>query len=232
MLESEFTGAGIRVAVLDTGFDEDHQRLHRARGYKEALCDHQLGRRYSRPRHALHRHGLRSAPAFRPAPATAWPMRRRSTPERCSATTDSAPIVRSSPGMDWAVEQGCQIISMSLGAATQIGDSPSDDYEQIGQVCLDAGTLVIAAAGNESARPHRISPVGSPANASTIMAVGGCRQRSLAPSRLLLRRSQCGPEGRPRGARCRRAFVASRQRLRRGGTARAWRRRTSRASRP
>jgi subtilisin family serine protease len=61
---------------------------------------------------------------------------------------------------------------MSLGAAAQLGDSPSDDYEQIGQVCLDAGTLIVAAAGNESARPQLVSPVGSPANASTILAVG------------------------------------------------------------
>ena len=75
-------------------------------------------------------------------------------------------------GMDWAVEQGCQVISMSLGAATSIGDQPNDDYEQIGQVCLDAGVLVVAAAGNESDRPRLISPVGSPANASTIMSVG------------------------------------------------------------
>jgi subtilisin family serine protease len=74
-------------------------------------------------------------------------------------------------GMDWAVEQGCQIISMSLGAATRIGDQPNDDYEQIGQVCLDSGVLVVAAAGNESDRPRLISPVGSPANASTIMSV-------------------------------------------------------------
>jgi subtilisin family serine protease len=74
-------------------------------------------------------------------------------------------------GMDWAIEQGCHIISLSLGAATTLGEQPSEDYEQIGQVCLDAGTLVVAAAGNESARPGRISPIGSPANASTVMAV-------------------------------------------------------------
>src|SRR5882757_10683689 len=71
-----------------------------------------------------------------------------------------------------ALDQGCQVISMSLGAATRLGDQPGDDYEQIGQVCLDAGTLVVAAAGNESTRPQRIAPVDSPANASTFMAVG------------------------------------------------------------
>jgi hypothetical protein len=70
------------------------------------------------------------------------------------------------------VEQGCQIISMSLGAVTRTGDQPNDDYEHIGQVCLDSGTLVVAAAGNESARPQRIAPIDSPANASTIMSVG------------------------------------------------------------
>ena len=54
---------------------------------------------------------------------------------------------------------------------------PNDDYEQIGQVCLDAGTIVIAASGNESRRPRSIAPVGSPANATTIMAVGAVDRR-------------------------------------------------------
>jgi len=40
---------------------------------------------------------------------------------------------------------------------------------------------VVAAAGNESARPQRINPVGSPANASTFMAVGAV-DSSLQPA--------------------------------------------------
>jgi subtilisin family serine protease len=70
---------------------------------------------------------------------------------------------------------------MSLGAPTRIGDLPNDDYEQIGKVCLDSGTLVVAAAGNESARPRKIAPVGSPANASTIMAVAAV-DRDMKPA--------------------------------------------------
>jgi subtilisin family serine protease len=63
-------------------------------------------------------------------------------------------------GMDWAVEQGCHVISMSLGASTMLGDQPVDDYEQIGQACLDAGTLVVAAAGNEQ-RPASVGSLPS-----------------------------------------------------------------------
>jgi len=52
---------------------------------------------------------------------------------------------------------------MSLGSATQVGDQPNADFEQIGKACLDGGTVVIAAAGNESSRPGHVAPVGSPA---------------------------------------------------------------------
>jgi subtilisin family serine protease len=84
-------------------------------------------------------------------------------------------------GMDWALDQGCQIISMSLGSAAQVGDQPNADFEQIGKACLDGGAVVIAAAGNESSRPGHIAPVGSPANALTIMGVAAL-DKALAPA--------------------------------------------------
>ena len=46
-----------------------------------------------------------------------------------------------------------------------------EDYEVIADICLDAGCLIVAAAGNESRRPFRIAPVGSPANCPSILSV-------------------------------------------------------------
>jgi subtilisin family serine protease len=66
---------------------------------------------------------------------------------------------------------------MSLGAPTRPGDTYSKIYEQVGQRALERGTLIIAAAGNESRDPstgRRLSPpnpVGHPANAPSLMAV-------------------------------------------------------------
>lgn len=170
VMGSSLTGAGIRVAVLDTGFDHTHQDF-----VGRAVTKKLFASRSSE--NDVHGHGTHCIGT------ACGPMRPTSGPRYGIAYeaeiyagkvlgddgfgTDRSIIA----GMDWALDQGCQVISMSLGAATRLGDQPSDDYEQIGQVCLDAGTLVIAASGNESLRPQRIAPVGSPANASTIMAV-------------------------------------------------------------
>lgn len=80
-------------------------------------------------------------------------------------------------GIEWAISNGCQVISMSLGAPTRPGDTYSQVYEQIGQRSLRMGTLIVAAAGNESQdrstgkRLNPPNPVGHPANAPSIMAV-------------------------------------------------------------
>lgn len=75
-------------------------------------------------------------------------------------------------GMDWAMTNGCKIISMSLGAPTRPGQSHSRIYEDIARNALQRGTLIIAAAGNESRRSSgTINPVGHPANCPSIMAV-------------------------------------------------------------
>jgi subtilisin family serine protease len=61
---------------------------------------------------------------------------------------------------------------MSLGRPTSPGEKPDPLYEEVGMAALREGCLIIAAAGNESARDFGfIAPVGAPANSSSIMAV-------------------------------------------------------------
>ena len=170
VIGSSLTGAGIRVAVLDTGFDHTHQDFVGRAVIKKLFAsrsseDDMIG-------HGTHCIGTACGP-MRPTTGPRYGIAYEAEIYAGKVLGDDGIGTDRSiiAGMEWALDQNCQIISMSLGAATRLGDQPSDDYEQIGQVCLDAGTLVIAAAGNESARPQRIAPVGSPANASTIMAV-------------------------------------------------------------
>ncbi|MGO7956924.1 S8 family serine peptidase [Rhizobium leguminosarum] len=179
-IEGDLSGVGIKVAILDTGFDETHQDF--------------VGRSVTKKLFAtrssegdVHGHGTHCiGTACGPLRPTSGPRYGIAHEAEIYAGkvlgddgfgTDRSIIA----GMEWALDEGCHVISMSLGAATQIGDAPSDDYEQIGQVCLDAGTLVVAAAGNESSRPQQIAPVGSPANASTILGVGAV-DRSFVPA--------------------------------------------------
>ena len=76
------------------------------------------------------------------------------------------------PGIEWAVANQCTVISMSLGAEVSVNQSFSKVYERVARRALNAGTVIIAAAGNGSDRPRHISPVGHPANCPSIMAVG------------------------------------------------------------
>jgi subtilisin family serine protease len=171
VIGSSLTGLGIKVAVLDTGFDHTHQDFVGRIINKKLFASNST-------EDDVHGHGTHCiGTACGPLRPTTGPRYGIAYESEIYAGkvlgddgfgTDRSIIA----GMDWALDEGCHIISMSLGAATQMGDQPNDDYEQIGKVCLDAGTLVVAAAGNESARPQQINPVGSPANASTFMAVG------------------------------------------------------------
>jgi subtilisin family serine protease len=164
------TGKGIRVAVLDTGFDDLHPDFAGRQITKKLFASQSV-------ENDIHGHGSHCIGTACGSRSPANAPRYGVAPEAeifagkvlgdDGFGTDRSIIA----GIDWALANRCQVISMSLGAATTIGTVPNDDYEQIGEVCLDAGTLIVAAAGNESSRPGHIAPVGSPANAKSIMAV-------------------------------------------------------------
>jgi subtilisin family serine protease len=75
-------------------------------------------------------------------------------------------------GMNWAINHGCKVISMSLGSKVFPGQGFDPIYERAGAYALSKGTVVVAAAGNESKRSlNQYNPVGSPANCPSILAV-------------------------------------------------------------
>ena len=81
-------------------------------------------------------------------------------------------------GINWALRNRCPIISMSLGSRVRPGEAPLQKYELVGRRALRAGTLIIAAAGNDSHRRFGYrAPVGSPANARSIAAVAALDSR-------------------------------------------------------
>ena len=82
-------------------------------------------------------------------------------------------------GIDWAMRNQCQIISMSLGAPVNSSSFPTS-YERAAQRGLQAGILIIAATGNDSERRKGfIAPVGRPANCPSIAAVGAIDVQNL-----------------------------------------------------
>lgn len=75
-------------------------------------------------------------------------------------------------GINWALENNCHVISLSLGRQLPLSMLYDEDYEEVGFIALRKGCLIVAAAGNDSARDvDFVAPVNSPANAPSIMAV-------------------------------------------------------------
>jgi subtilisin family serine protease len=177
---STLSGAGIKVAVLDTGFASNHQDF-RGRSITKKLFATNSSETDTQG-HGTHCIGTACGPQ-RPTSGPRYGIAYEAAIYAGKVLGDDGMGTDRSviAGMDWALDQGCQIISMSLGSAAEVGDQPNADFEQIGKACLDGGTVVIAAAGNESSRPGHIAPVGSPANALTIMAVAAL-EKALAPA--------------------------------------------------
>jgi len=173
---SRFTGRGIRVAVLDTGLDLGHPdfagRAITSRSFiqGQAVQDghghgtHCIGTSCGPQRpNRLPRYGI----AFE-AEIFAGKVLNNS-----GSGADGGILA----GIDWAISNRCQIVSMSLGARVLPGQTFSQVYERAAQRALAAGTLIIAAAGNDSNRPGTIMPVGHPANCPSIMAVAALDQQ-------------------------------------------------------
>ena len=177
------TGAGVRVAVLDTGIDGRHPDLpaHLLEG-KSFVA----GAAWDDDRHGHGTHccgtvaGGRSSDNgqhFGVAPGAELLVARVLGPDGSGTT---AGIV---DALDWALERGARVASLSLGAPVDIGEAPSPLYEAVGERAMAAGMLIVAASGNGSRRPHEVPrPVSSPANASTVLAVGALDERlRIAP---------------------------------------------------
>ncbi|MFQ6547036.1 S8 family peptidase [Aestuariibius sp. 2305UL40-4] len=173
---SPLTGAGIKVAILDTGLDLNHPDFAGRTIVAESFVsgeDVQDGQGHGTHCAGTAAGSVVSEDGMRYGVATGADIyvgkvlnNRGSGRERDILT-----------GMAWAIDQGCEVISMSLGAAVQEGETYAPEYEDLARQALEEGSLIVAAAGNESTRTTGyVAPVGSPANCPSIMAVAAVDQ--------------------------------------------------------
>ena len=164
---SSRTGRGVRVAVLDTGFDVRHPDF--------------IGRTITTQSFILgetvqdaHGHGTH---CIGTSCGSAKPDGTRRYGVATEAEIFAGKVLSDSgsgsdrgilAGINWALANNCAIVSMSLGADVR---EVSRAYEAVGKVALDRGTLIVAAAGNNARRPGDPGFVGVPANSSSIMAI-------------------------------------------------------------
>ncbi len=164
---SSQTGNFIRVAILDTGFDFRHPDFAGRPIVRASFISGQSAQDGNG--HGTHCTGTACGPRTPPGLIPRYgvaPLARIFIGKVLSngGSGTSASVLA---GMNWAVANRCEVISMSLGG----GGGPFTYYTQAGARALAAGCLIIAAAGNDSQRPGLIRPTGSPANSPSIMAV-------------------------------------------------------------
>lgn len=177
----ELTGRDVKVAILDTGLDTTHPDWAghaiardrggvRARSFVPGVTGVMDG----------HGHGTHTAGTLAGPKESVGGTRYGVAPE-CDlyvgkVLDDSGRGFDSDilAGIQWALTSGCRIISMSLGSVREPFEEFSAKYELTAQRVLGRkdGALIVAAAGNESARRDGVvAPVGNPAACPSVMGV-------------------------------------------------------------
>lgn len=164
------SGLGIKVAVLDTGMDVGHPdfagRSITTRTFVGQPVQDLNG-------HGTHCIGTACGPR---SPAGSTPRYGIGFATRIfagkvltnSGSGSSASVLA---GMNWAIANRCEVISMSLGSQSPVQAA----YTQAGAAALARGLLIVAAAGNAATN------TGAPANSPTIMSVASL-DSNLKPS--------------------------------------------------
>lgn len=162
--KSLLTGSGIKVAVLDTGMD----LLHPDFAGRSIVSQSFVPGETVQDTNSHGTHCIGTACGFKDLNGRRYGIAHQSTIYvgkvlSNAGSGDSGWIIA---GMEWAIANGCQVISMSLGNTTP---KPSTAYETVGRRALQNGCLIVAAAGNNG---RTGGTVGQPANSPSIMAVG------------------------------------------------------------
>ncbi|MBP2323816.1 subtilisin family serine protease [Kibdelosporangium banguiense] len=174
---STIDATGIRVAVLDTGFDVQHPDF----AGRNVVTSSFIQGEDVQDGHGHGTHCIGTAcgprkPSSGPGYGVAFNADIYAGKVLSNRGSGSDGGILS--GISWAISNGCAVVSMSLGAPTKPNTPFSTVFEQAAKRALDRGTLIIAAAGNESSRSAgHIASVGHPANCPSIMSVGAIDER-------------------------------------------------------
>jgi subtilisin len=171
------TGAGVKVAVLDTGIDENHPDLTVSGGASmvpgNTSWDDDQG-------HGTHCGGIIGARNNKAGVVGVAPNSKLYAVKVLNqAGTGYLSWILA--GMGWAENNGMDVASMSLGSNVDKPDAPCTlAYQRAAERLTRAGCITVAAAGNNGRDP--VNPwVGNPARCAGFMAVAAVdRNKDLA----------------------------------------------------
>jgi subtilisin family serine protease len=164
-MTSRYTGRGMKVAVLDTGMDLQHPDFRGRSIVSKSFVPGEA----VQDGHSHGTHCIGTSCGFKNLNGRRYGIAYEATIHvgKVLSNAGSGNGAWILAGMEWAIVNQCQVISMSLG---NTNPNPSTAYETVGRRALQRGCLIVAAAGN-----HRLSvppgTVGQPANSPSIMAV-------------------------------------------------------------
>lgn len=167
VLTSSLSGRGVKVAMLDTGMDATHPDFAGRAVTAQSFVD-------GEPPQDGHGHGTHCI-GTSCGPKAPEGSRRYGVAYEADILAGKVLSNQGSgadagilAGINWAVANGCAVISMSLGADVA---RPHPPYTVAGRRALARGSLIIAAAGNNASRPANPGFVGAPANSPSVVAV-------------------------------------------------------------
>lgn len=173
LLYRSYNGSGIKVAVLDTGMDLQHPDFVGRNIVTASFINGQTVQ--DGHGHGTHCIGTACGPLNPSDPN----MPRYGLAYK--ATIYAGKVLSNEgyggdagilAGINWALANKCEVVSMSLGAGTQT-QGYSQIFENVAANVLAKGTLIVAAAGNDSNRSNGVyNAVSHPANCPSILAVG------------------------------------------------------------
>jgi subtilisin family serine protease len=159
-----YTGKGVKIAVLDTGVDADHPDLKtqviESKNFSTAAdADDHFG-------HGTHvasiaaGTGAKSNGKYKGVAPDAKILNGKVLDD--SGSGDDSGILA---GMEWAAQQGADIVNLSLGGQDTPGIDPLE--AEVNKLSTEKGILFAIAAGNEGPQS-----VGSPGSADAALTVG------------------------------------------------------------
>ncbi|WP_147998933.1 S8 family peptidase [Streptomyces sp. uw30] len=164
MWRSGYTGKGIKVAVLDTGVDETHPDLKGVETAQKNFSESPVVKdRFGHGTHVasiLAGSGAKSGGRFKGVAPDV-----KLLDGKVLGDDGFGGISNIVAGMQWAVDQGAQVVNMSLGSP----DTPGVDPMEAAIARLSGKALFVVAAGNEGDGPRTI---GSPGSAPAALTVG------------------------------------------------------------
>ncbi|HTJ36270.1 MAG TPA: S8 family serine peptidase [Dactylosporangium sp.] len=164
-----YDGAGVKVAVLDTGIDDTHPDLAgKVVARHNFVSDQETGL-------DLNGHGTHVSSTIAGSGAASGGKYKGMAPgvslmdgkvcwnvQGAGACSDSAIL----EGMQWAAESGARVVNMSLGGPDELGVDPLE--QAVNDLSARYGTLFVCAAGNWGGSTFQ---VGSPSTADAALSV-------------------------------------------------------------